>query len=159
MWTGVTELTFLGHTLNSQDVCPVQENMTAIQEFPLPSTKRKLKEFLGILNFYHYFIPHCTHLLQPINNPLTTTTHFSGMNNLYKLSSLSSKLLPMFPFLHILSMMLRPTSWQMHQILLWEQCYNRKWMISGAPLHSSQRDSLLPKQDTVLSTESCMLSI
>ena len=70
---GVTELTFLGHTLNSQGVRPVQEKVTAIQEFPLPSTKRKLKEFLGLVNFYHRFIPHCAHVLQPINKLLTAT--------------------------------------------------------------------------------------
>ena len=41
----VTILTFLGHTLNSQGVCPLQEKVTAIQEFLLPNTKHKLKEF------------------------------------------------------------------------------------------------------------------
>ena len=70
---GVTELTFLGHTLNSQGVGPVQQKVTAIQEFSLPSTKRKLKEFLGLVNFYHQFIPHCAHVLQPIINLLTAT--------------------------------------------------------------------------------------
>ena len=70
---GVTELTFLGHTLNSQGVCPVQEKVTAIQEFLLPSTKRKLKELLGLVNFYHLFIPHCAYVLQPINKLLTAT--------------------------------------------------------------------------------------
>ena len=48
---GVTELTFLGHTLTSQGILPLQEKVTAIQDFPQPSTKRKLKEFLGLVNF------------------------------------------------------------------------------------------------------------
>ena len=54
---GVTELTFLGHTLNSQGVRPVQEKVTAIQEFPLPSTKRKLKRIFGSRKFLSPFYP------------------------------------------------------------------------------------------------------
>ena len=70
---GVTELTFLGHTLTSQGVLPLQEKVTAIQDFPQPSTKCKLREFLGLVNFYHWFIPHCAHTLKPLNNLLTAT--------------------------------------------------------------------------------------
>ena len=70
---GVTELTFLGHTLTSQGILPLQEKVIAIQDFPQPSTKRKLREFLGLVNFYHLFIPHCAHILKPLNNLLTAT--------------------------------------------------------------------------------------
>ena len=44
---GVTELSFLGCTINSQGIHPLQERVTGIQEFPQPSTKSKLKTFLG----------------------------------------------------------------------------------------------------------------
>ena len=70
---GVTELTFLGHTLTSQGILPLQEKVTAIQDFPQPSTKCKLREFVGLVNFYHRFIPHCAHILKSINNLLTAT--------------------------------------------------------------------------------------
>ena len=78
---GVMELTFLGHTLNSQSVCPVQEKVTAVQEFSLPSTKRKLKEFLGLVNFYHHFIPHCIHVHTRYDS------HTCRKNHLHKLFS------------------------------------------------------------------------
>ena len=70
---GVTELTFLGHHLNSQGTLPLQEKVTAIQDFPRPSTKSKLQEFLGLVNFYHRFVPQCAQILLPINKLLTTT--------------------------------------------------------------------------------------
>ena len=70
---GVAELTFLGHTLNSQGTRPLREKVAAIQDFPQPNTKRKLREFLGLVNFYHRFIPKCARILLPINNLLKTT--------------------------------------------------------------------------------------
>ena len=62
-----------GTYLKQPRCSPSTRKVTAIQEFPLPSTKRKLKEFLGLVNFYHCFIPHCAHIVQPINKLLTAT--------------------------------------------------------------------------------------
>ena len=60
---GMHELTFLGHCLNSSRVRPVEEKLSAIKDFSQPSTQRKLRQFLGLVNFYHRFIPHCAHTL------------------------------------------------------------------------------------------------
>ena len=68
---GMHELTFLGHHLNSSGVRPLEEKVSAIRDFPQPSTQRKLHQFLGLVNFYHHFIPHCAHTLQPLNNLLS----------------------------------------------------------------------------------------
>ena len=43
-----------------------------IQDFPQPQTQRKLREFLGLVNFYHRFIPHGAELLQPLHALLTS---------------------------------------------------------------------------------------
>ena len=69
---GVNELSFLGHHLNCQGIYPLQDKVKVIQEFPQPRTKCKLREFLGLINFYHCFIPHCTETLQPLHNLLAT---------------------------------------------------------------------------------------
>ena len=68
---GVTQLNFLGHSVNSQGICPLPEKVQAIQDFPQPKNQRKLREFLGLINFYHRFIPHCAHELQPLHKLLT----------------------------------------------------------------------------------------
>ena len=68
---GMTELTFLGHHVNSRGVRPLDDKVSAIREFPQPSTQRKLREFMGLVNFYHRFIPHCAHTLQPLNDLLS----------------------------------------------------------------------------------------
>ena len=69
---GVSELTFLGHYLNSQGVHPLQDKVKVIQDFPQPTTQRKLREFLGLVNFYHRFLPHCADTLKPLHILLTT---------------------------------------------------------------------------------------
>ena len=48
---GVSELTFLGHYLNTQGVRPLHDKVKVIQDFPQPTTQRKLREFLGLVNF------------------------------------------------------------------------------------------------------------
>ena len=44
-----------------------------MQHFPQPTTARQLREFLGLINFYHRFIPQCAHVLQPLNTMLAST--------------------------------------------------------------------------------------
>ena len=70
---GVTDLEFLGHRVNAQGISPLEEKVQAVREFPKPTTQCKLREFLGLINFYHRFIPNCAAILDPINKLLTTS--------------------------------------------------------------------------------------
>ena len=47
--------------------------MSAIRDFPLPRSQRKLREFLGLINYYHRFIPHCAQLLHQLHALLSHT--------------------------------------------------------------------------------------
>ena len=71
---GVQQLKFLGHLIDANGVRPLQEKVEVLQQFPLPITKRKLREFLGLINVYHRFIPSCARLLKHLNDLLSTTT-------------------------------------------------------------------------------------
>ena len=42
-------------------------------EFPLPDTQRKLRRFLGLVNFYNRFIPGGAAILQPLHSLLKRT--------------------------------------------------------------------------------------
>ena len=70
---GVSELHFLGHHVTQQGVSPLPEQVQVIRKFPLPTTLRQLREFLGLVNFYHRFIPHCATILSPLNALLKST--------------------------------------------------------------------------------------
>ncbi len=70
---GVPELDFLGHRVTSQGISPPQKRVQAIRDFPRPTTTCRLREFLGLVNFYHRFIPGCAGSLKPLNSLLASS--------------------------------------------------------------------------------------
>ena len=69
---GAASLSFLGFHVDSQGIRPTEDKVQAIRDFPLPVTQRKLREFLGLVNFYHRFVPSCAQTLQPLHDLLKT---------------------------------------------------------------------------------------
>lgn len=64
---GVPQITFLGHLVNCHGIRPLPDKVEALRSFPRPNTQRKLREFLGLINFYNRFIPNCAYILSPLN--------------------------------------------------------------------------------------------
>ena len=62
-----TQLTFLGHKITAEGILPLPEKVSAVKQFPKPSSVTQLRQFLGLVNFYHRFIPNCAHLLHPLH--------------------------------------------------------------------------------------------
>lgn len=71
---GATELEFLGHKINSQGIKPLPEKVQVILDCPPPTTKRALRRFLGLVNFYRRFVPQCAVLLHPLEALLCSST-------------------------------------------------------------------------------------
>ena len=67
---GLSEVTFLGYTVNADGISPMQERVDAISEFSLPTTIRDLRRYLGMFNFYRRFVPHAANILHPLNELL-----------------------------------------------------------------------------------------
>ena len=67
---GADSVDFLGHRVTADGITPLPQKVLAIREFPRPNTARKLKEFLGMVNYYHRFIPHAAEVLAPMNDLL-----------------------------------------------------------------------------------------
>ena len=63
-------LHLLGHYIDHQGISPVPEKVKAITDFPQPQTQCQLRWFMGLVNFYHRFIPHCAALMQPLHSLL-----------------------------------------------------------------------------------------
>ena len=64
---GVNELDFLGHHIDCNGITPLQSTVQAVTDFPQPTSQRQLRRFIGLVNFYHRFIPHGAQLLQPLH--------------------------------------------------------------------------------------------
>ena len=45
---GTTSLTFLGHVVDQHGIRPLNDKVKVIQDFPVPDSLRKLREFLGL---------------------------------------------------------------------------------------------------------------
>ena len=58
-------VTFLGHTVDAQGIRPLPQKVTAIKQFPLPSSKLDVQCLLGMVNFYRRFLPHLAHIVGP----------------------------------------------------------------------------------------------
>lgn len=71
---GVSSLDFLGHRVDSRGISPPTARVEAILQFPRPTTTKKLREFLGLANYYRRFIPHCAAILQPLHALLSGQT-------------------------------------------------------------------------------------
>lgn len=48
---------YLGHTIDTQGIRSTQEKISIINKFPQPATKRDMKRFIGLANFYRRFLP------------------------------------------------------------------------------------------------------
>jgi len=70
----VIELTFLGHKLNVSGLLPLQEKLNIVNDFPLPNTIRKLRQFLGVVNYYQRYINHTADKLQTLSDLLNGKT-------------------------------------------------------------------------------------
>ena len=68
---GVSSLIFLGHLVDSNGIRPLPEKVEAIRIFPKPAMQRKLREYLGLVNFYRRFLPDGAKLLLPLTNLLS----------------------------------------------------------------------------------------
>ena len=55
-YIGFKQLEFLAHIVGNGEIRPTEEKIKAVQEFPIPTTKRKVRSLIGFLNFYRRFI-------------------------------------------------------------------------------------------------------
>ena len=64
---GASTVTFLGHTISKEGIIPLPSKVDAIAGMSLPGTKVELQRFLGMVNFYHRFVPGLAGILAPLH--------------------------------------------------------------------------------------------
>lgn len=67
---------YLGHRIENNSVKPLKDYLTAVKDFPVPGTKKNIRQFLGKINFHHKFIPHIAIILDPLHNLLRKEVPF-----------------------------------------------------------------------------------
>lgn len=71
---GQSSMDFLGHHITPAGAVPLPSKVEAIRQLPRPATVRALQEFLGMVNFYHRFIPQAARLMCPLYEALKVKT-------------------------------------------------------------------------------------
>lgn len=67
---GKSEVNFLSHTINADGIRPHITRVEAVRTFPVPQDKKALHQFVGLINYYHRFVPRCAAILQPLHQAL-----------------------------------------------------------------------------------------
>ena len=66
-----SEITFLGHIIDSQGCRPDPTKVDAISSLPEPSDTAELRRYLGMVNYLGRYLPHLSTVLKPLNMLLT----------------------------------------------------------------------------------------
>ncbi|XP_032997764.1 uncharacterized protein K02A2.6-like [Lacerta agilis] len=67
---GVNSVDFLGFRVDADGLHPTEDKVRAICDAPAPKNKAELQAFLGLLNFYHAFLPHKAAVAEPLHRLL-----------------------------------------------------------------------------------------
>ena len=69
---GVKSPSFLGFDVSPEDLLPSQTKVKVVVEFSLPSTKKLLRSYLGMYQYYAKFVPNSAEFLQPLYDLLNS---------------------------------------------------------------------------------------
>ena len=58
---------YLGHIISGQDITPVPKKLASIDDMPPPRTPKEVKQFLGLVGYYHKFLPRFSDIARPLN--------------------------------------------------------------------------------------------
>lgn len=75
------EVKFLGHVVDQRGVRPDPEKISAVVDWPVPTTAKELKAFLGLAGYYRRFVSGFAKVARPLNSLLV------GIPNDKRLSS------------------------------------------------------------------------
>ena len=56
----------MGHGVSVEGLSPLEDKAQGILDYAQPRTKRQLRRFPGMVQFYAKFIPRCAESLQPL---------------------------------------------------------------------------------------------
>ena len=62
-----THLSFLGHIVSPNGVAIDRIRTRAISSFPPPTSHKAIARFMGMVNFFHRFIPNLAHIAALLN--------------------------------------------------------------------------------------------
>ena len=65
---GLSEIEYVGHTINSKGMHFTREKLDSVVNFPLPKTQQELKSFVGLVNYFRDHVRGASDMMQPLHN-------------------------------------------------------------------------------------------
>lgn len=72
---GKKQLTFLGHEISQTGILPAPDRIEAIRNYPTPTTLKQTQRFVGMINFYHRFIPNLAEIFTPLYTAIASASN------------------------------------------------------------------------------------
>ena len=72
----LTRVKFLGHNIERNTITPLKSRIDAIQKLQPPTNKKKIQEFLGMINFLSKYVYKMQLYLRPFYNILRQQNNF-----------------------------------------------------------------------------------
>ena len=71
-----SEVLYLGYKVGQGKVAPKESNVEALLRFPVPLSKKNIRQFLGLAGYYRRFVPHFSEIAAPLSNLLKSKSKF-----------------------------------------------------------------------------------
>ena len=68
---GVTSLDFLGYKISAEGIQPSTDRVDVIISYQKPNSITKLQKFIGMINYYHRYVPMVANFLSPLHTIIT----------------------------------------------------------------------------------------
>ena len=65
-----SEIVYLAHHMSREGICPSQDNVHVIEDFPMPETYTQVCAFCGLVGHYWHFIKGFAHIARPLYDVL-----------------------------------------------------------------------------------------
>lgn len=75
------ELDYLGYTLSAEGIKPQAKKIQAIQQIAVPRSRKKLRQFLGMINYYRDMVPSKTTLCKPLHRFTSSKVPFTWLHS------------------------------------------------------------------------------
>ena len=72
-----TSVEYLGHVIDKNGLHPSPSKVQAIKQAPQPTNVTELKSFLGLVNYYHKFLPNLSTSLAPLHSLLRKNSRWN----------------------------------------------------------------------------------
>lgn len=110
---GATMMEYLGHFISVEGVSTDPKKIAVIRDWPVPTTQKQLRSFLGLENYYIRFIRGYSSIARPLSQPLKKRGFVGNLTPLTRFQTLRQPSAPHQSWLSLTLISLSSSS-QMH---------------------------------------------